>query len=70
LEPGDILVCPVTTPAWNSLFPLLGGIVTKFGGPLGHTAVMAREFGLPAVVGVRSASSQWDGSEGAISTGR
>jgi phosphohistidine swiveling domain-containing protein len=66
LEPGDILVCSVTTPAWNSLFPMLGGIVTCFGGPLGHTAVMAREFGTPAVVGVREISTDWDQATGEI----
>lgn len=68
LRPGDILVCPVTTPAWNSLFPLLAGIVTQYGGPLGHTAVTAREFGLPAVVGVQQISTDWDGADGELRT--
>lgn len=51
LEPGDVLVCAVTVPTHDPLFTIAGAVVTAVGGPLGHTAVMAREFGLPAVVG-------------------
>jgi len=61
IEPGDILVCPYTTAAWNSVFPLLGGIVTAHGGPIGHTGVMAREFYLPAVIGIGEIDPSWDG---------
>jgi pyruvate,water dikinase len=56
LEPGDVLVCAMTTPAWTPLFPLAGAIVCDGGGMLSHTAVAAREYGIPAVVGVRNAT--------------
>ena len=62
LEPGDILVCPYTTAAHNAIFPMLGGVITQFGGPLGHTAVMAREFDIPAVVGTGSLPLHLDGA--------
>ncbi len=52
LEPGDVLVCPTTTPAYNAVFPIAAAVVTQFGGTLGHAAVTARELGIPAVVGV------------------
>ncbi len=52
LEPGDVLVCSTTSPAYNAVFPIAAGVVTGFGGPLGHAAVTARELGIPAVVGV------------------
>jgi pyruvate,water dikinase len=48
---GDVLVCVTTTPAWTPLFGSLGGLVTDTGGILCHAAVVAREYGLPAVVG-------------------
>lgn len=51
IEPGDVLVCPFTSPAYNAVFPLLAGVATETGGPLGHTGVLARELGIPAVVG-------------------
>jgi phosphohistidine swiveling domain-containing protein len=50
---GDILVCEMTTPAWTPLFAGLVGIVADSGGPLSHCAIVAREFGIPAVVGTR-----------------
>ena len=56
LEPGDVLVAVVTTPAYNGVLPLLGALVTEHGGVLSHPAVVAREFGIPAVVGVRDAT--------------
>jgi pyruvate,water dikinase len=55
LKPGDILVTRTTTPAWTSLFGLIGGLVTQSGGVLCHGAVVAREYGIPAVVGARRA---------------
>jgi rifampicin phosphotransferase len=66
IEPGDILVCPFTLAAHNAIFPMLGGVFTQFGGPLGHTAVMAREFGIPAVVGAGSLPQHLDGRDGTL----
>ncbi len=51
VRPGDVLVCPVTTPAWTVLFPLIGALVTDGGGVLSHAAIVAREHGVPAVLG-------------------
>jgi phosphoenolpyruvate synthase/pyruvate phosphate dikinase len=53
---GEILVCTTTTPAWTPLFPSLAGLVTDTGGILCHAAVVAREYGLPAVVGAAVAT--------------
>jgi phosphohistidine swiveling domain-containing protein len=50
LQPGDILVCRTTAPPWTSLFAMAGGIVTDAGGLLSHSAICAREYGIPAVV--------------------
>lgn len=52
LEPGDILVTPHTDPSWSPLFVTIAGLVTEVGGPMTHGAVIAREYGLVAVVGV------------------
>lgn len=57
LRPGDVLVCAVTTPAWSPLFTLAGALVTDGGGLLSHPAIVAREYGLPAVLGTRHATS-------------
>jgi pyruvate,water dikinase len=56
LEKGEILIAPYTDPAWTPLFPLISGLVTEVGGPMTHGAVVAREYGIPAVVGVDSAT--------------
>jgi pyruvate,water dikinase len=56
LEPGDVLVCPVTSPAWSVLFPNVGGLVTDTGGLLSHPAIIAREFRIPAVVATGNAT--------------
>ncbi len=58
IEPGDVLVVPFTTPAYNGVLPLAGAIVTVHGGPLCHAAVLARELGIPAVVGAAAAFTQ------------
>lgn len=63
LFPGDVLVCPVTNPAYNALFPIAAAVVTAVGGPLGHTAVTAREIGIPAVVGIGDLDRIPDGAE-------
>ena len=56
LEPGDILVTAHTDPSWTPLFVAVAGLVTEVGGPMTHGAVIAREYGLPAVVGVLDAT--------------
>ncbi len=56
LEPGDILVTAYTDPSWTPLFVAIGGLVTEVGGLMTHGAVIAREYGLPAVVGVEGAT--------------
>ena len=52
LQAGDILVTTFTDPSWTPLFVAIAGLVTEVGGPMTHGAVIAREYGLPAVVGV------------------
>ena len=56
LEPGDILVTAHTDPSWSPLFVAITGLVTEVGGLMTHGAVIAREYGLPAVVGVVDAT--------------
>jgi pyruvate,water dikinase len=56
LAPGDILVTAFTDPSWTPLFVTVGGLVTEVGGLMTHGAVIAREYGLPAVVGVQDAT--------------
>ncbi|WP_426765517.1 PEP/pyruvate-binding domain-containing protein [Pseudarthrobacter sp. 1G09] len=63
LEPGEILVAPSTDPGWTPLFLTAGGLVMEMGGANSHGAVVAREYGIPAVVGVPDAT-------GRISTGQ
>jgi pyruvate,water dikinase len=58
VNPEDILVCQMTNPAWTPLFGLISGIVTDAGGTVSHPAVMAREFGIPAVIGCSVATDQ------------
>ncbi|MER5480374.1 rifamycin-inactivating phosphotransferase [Streptomyces sp. NPDC002734] len=56
LAAGDILVTPFTDPSWSPLFVGIAGLVTEVGGRMTHGAVIAREYGLPAVVGVEGAT--------------
>ncbi|WP_306912640.1 PEP/pyruvate-binding domain-containing protein [Arthrobacter sp. B3I9] len=58
LDPGEILVAPSTDPGWTPLFLTAGGLVMEMGGPNSHGAVVAREYGIPAVVGVPDATSR------------
>ncbi len=75
LTPGEILVCPGTDPAWTPLFLAAAGLVTEVGGLMTHGSVVAREYGIPAVVGVHDATTrlrsgdrvQVDGTTGIIS---
>ncbi|GCE09342.1 PEP/pyruvate-binding domain-containing protein [Dictyobacter aurantiacus] len=74
LAPGEILVAPSTDPGWTPLFLTAGGLVMEMGGAISHGAVVAREYGIPAVVGVAGATErittgQWitvDGAAGKI----
>ncbi|TAK31138.1 MAG: phosphoenolpyruvate synthase [Chloroflexota bacterium] len=64
LEPGEILVAPSTDPAWTPLFLAAGGLVMEAGGMMSHGAIVAREYGIPAVVGVVEATTRIaDGQE-------
>ena len=56
LVPGDILVTVSTDPSWSPAFVAISGIVTEVGGLMTHGAVIAREYGVPAVVGVAQAT--------------
>ena len=58
IQAGDIIVCPSSNPSWVPVFEIAGGLVTNTGGVLSHAAVVAREFGLPAVVGTGDATTR------------
>ncbi|MGH8903412.1 MAG: PEP/pyruvate-binding domain-containing protein, partial [Egibacteraceae bacterium] len=77
LEPGEILVAPSTDPGWTPLFLTAGGLVMEMGGAMSHGAIVAREYGIPAVVGVPGATERIrtgeritvDGSAGTVAIG-
>ena len=56
MQPGEVLVASITTPAWTSLFAMASGVVTDVGGPLSHSSIVAREYGIPAVLGTAVAT--------------
>jgi pyruvate,water dikinase len=58
MEPGTILVCPTTTPARTPLFSQARGLVTDVGGVLAHGSIVAREYGIPAVLGTGIATTR------------
>ena len=58
MRDGDVLVCPITSPAWAPIFPKVKGVVTDIGGVMSHAAIVCREYGLPAVVGTGRATAQ------------
>ena len=74
LEPGDVLVAETTAPPWTPLFGTIAAVVTDTGGILSHCAVVAREYGIPAVVGTANATKsivdgqmvEVDGSAGVV----
>lgn len=74
LQPGDILVTEYTVPPWAPLFAVAAGLVTDFGGVLSHCAIVAREYGIPAVVGTGTATTtlvdgqliEVDGNQGIV----
>jgi pyruvate,water dikinase len=74
LQPGEILVTSQTNVGWTTLFPRAAAIVTDVGAPLSHAAIVARELGIPAVVGCSDATARlrtgdWvrvDGAKGMV----
>lgn len=58
LLPGEVLVAAITTPAWTPLFARAAGVVTDVGGPPSHSSIVAREYGVPAVLGTGTATSR------------
>ena len=58
MQPGEILVAATTTPAWTPLFAMASAVVTDIGGPLSHGSIVAREFGIPAVMGTGVATKR------------
>ena len=74
LMPGDVLVCRTTSPPWTVLFARASAVVADAGGVLAHTAITAREYGIPCVVGARGATERIrdgmlvtvDGDEGVV----
>ncbi|SNT06228.1 PEP/pyruvate-binding domain-containing protein [Actinoplanes regularis] len=77
LQRGDILVCRTTDPAWTPLFRLAAAVVTETGGILSHASIVAREFGIPAIVGAGTAMTRLsddtpitvDGTVGTVTRG-
>ena len=57
LEPGDVMFCRMTMPAWTPLFGVVGAVVSDSGGPLSHCAIVAREYGIPCVAGTQVGTS-------------
>lgn len=74
IEPGEILVAPTTDPGWTPLFMTAGGLVCETGSPMAHGPTVAREYGIPAVIGIGDATTRFttgdlltvDGSHGTV----
>lgn len=58
LKKGDILICNSTSPEWTPLFSLASAVVSNTGGALSHAAIVAREYGIPAVLGTGNATTK------------
>lgn len=58
VQPGDVVICPITNPAWSVLFGIAGAFVCDAGGPLSHTAVLTREYDIPSVLATADASQR------------
>jgi pyruvate,water dikinase len=77
MKTGDVLVASLTTPAWTPLFARASAVVTDIGGPLSHGSIVAREYGIPAVLGTGDATARIqtgqmitvDGSAGVVKLG-
>ena len=62
LEPGEILVCPITDPSWTPLFLVAAAVVCDAGAQQSHAAIVARELGIPCVMSVHGATAIRDGT--------
>jgi len=62
MEPGDVLVIPFSDVGWTPLFAKAGAVVAESGGILSHSSIVAREYGIPAVVSVPNACQLQDGT--------
>jgi pyruvate,water dikinase len=77
IEAGEVLVAPFTDPGWTPLFTVAGAVVMYLGGLLSHGAIVAREYGIPAVVNTRTATTMLrtgqlitvDGNTGTVTWG-
>ncbi len=58
IEPGEILVAPITDPAWTPLFVTAGGVIVEVGAPMSHAMIVSRELGVPCVTGVEGATGK------------
>jgi pyruvate,water dikinase len=58
IEKGDILVTKQTDPGWTPAFPIISGLILERGGMLSHGAIIAREYGIPTLVGVKDATTK------------
>ena len=58
LEPGDIMIVPITDPAWTPLFMTAGAVIVNVGGQISHAIIVSRELGLPCVVSVENATAR------------
>ncbi len=74
VQPGDVLVCEMTMPAWTPLFSIASAVVADTGGVLSHCAIVSREYGMPCVVGTQIGTTALqdgmmltvDGSQGIV----
>ena len=74
LEPGEILIAPLTDPAWTPLFIPAAGVIVEVGAPMSHAMIVSREFGVPCVTGIVGVAEripdgaliQMDGSTGQV----
>ena len=76
VRPGDVLVCRTTDPTWTPLFGRIAAVVTETGGMLSHAAIVAREYGVPAIMGTGNGTATIrdgqlvtvDGSQGVVTS--
>lgn len=68
LAAGDVLVCPYTNPAWTALFQRAAAVVADSGGPGSHAAIVAREYGIPAVMGTGTGTGTTTLTDGQLVT--